>query len=624
MNSLGFEELGIEPQGAQGYPLSQIETIPSAVTEKLATLWIVDAGQLIAITGVRGGRSRLVEFLGIRREQVDSIINEAKKVVPSDLINALQKSPATTGRGLGGLKPTQEMLEQISPLPQLLPKELASLPPSVNLSGEMPPIRNQGSRNACVPFAFTALHEYWRQTQYNPQDFSEQHLYFECKQHDGEVDNSGTYMESAVTVLAGRGQCREYIWPYNSIGHGQMPLDAPTDGASFTLTIPALNSNNVDRIKAALHSRSVVAFMIPVYRSWYNSADTDRTGRITMPIGNETYFGYHAMCFIGYQDDTTAPGGGYFVLRNSWGVDWGRQCAYGAGNGTIPYQYIAEHAFGTYVSPNANERFRERPAFDLAAYRSYYPDLQAAFGADDNAYRRHWLEYGINEGRRSSPAFDVRYYLEAYPDLMNAFGPGNFRAALTHYIEYGLAEGRRSAPDFSVQAYVTRYRDLQAAFGQNWAAAANHWIEYGVNEGRVGGPFERGVLERPAFDLAAYRSYYPDLQAAFGADDMAYRRHWLEYGINEGRRSSPAFDVRYYLEAYPDLVNAFGSGNFRAALTHYIEYGLAEGRQSAPDFSVQAYVIRYPDLQAAFGQNWAAAANHWIEYGVSEGRIGGP
>jgi C1A family cysteine protease len=56
---------------------------------------------------------------------------------------------------------------------------------------------------------------------------------------------------------------------------------------------------------------------------------------------SEPVDGGHAMCLIGYQDDAGAPDGGYFILRNSWGQGWGAQCPFGAGNGTIPYQYIA-------------------------------------------------------------------------------------------------------------------------------------------------------------------------------------------------------------------------------------------------------------------------------------------
>ena len=35
--------------------------------------------------------------------------------------------------------------------------------------------------------------------------------------------------------------------------------------------------------------------------------------------------GGHAMCMVGYQDDADVPGGGYFLVRNSWGTAWARK-----------------------------------------------------------------------------------------------------------------------------------------------------------------------------------------------------------------------------------------------------------------------------------------------------------
>jgi hypothetical protein len=54
---------------------------------------------------------------------------------------------------------------------------------------------------------------------------------------------------------------------------------------------------------------------------------------------------------VGYQDSAASPGGGYFIVRNSWGTTgWGYQCPYGAGYGTIPYQYITNEAWEAYTA----------------------------------------------------------------------------------------------------------------------------------------------------------------------------------------------------------------------------------------------------------------------------------
>lgn len=51
--------------------------------------------------------------------------------------------------------------------------------------------------------------------------------------------------------------------------------------------------------------------------------------------------GGHALCFAGYVDDASYPGGGYFLARNSWGTEWAPESPDGAGYARIPYAYMA-------------------------------------------------------------------------------------------------------------------------------------------------------------------------------------------------------------------------------------------------------------------------------------------
>lgn len=44
--------------------------------------------------------------------------------------------------------------------------------------------------------------------------------------------------------------------------------------------------------------------------------------------------GGHAMLLVGYEDDESVPGGGYFIVRNSWGENWGN-----GGYAKMPYAY---------------------------------------------------------------------------------------------------------------------------------------------------------------------------------------------------------------------------------------------------------------------------------------------
>jgi len=84
------------------------------------------------------------------------------------------------------------------------------------------------------------------------------------------------------------------------------------------------------------------------------------------------------------------------------------------------------------------------------------------------------------------------------------------------------------------------------------------------------------------FNAVFYLNQYPDLQAACGNDTYKAITHWLDFGIDEGRRSSRAFDVSFYLSQYPDLQAAFGAKNYTAAFDHWLLYGMKEGRRGAP------------------------------------------
>jgi C1A family cysteine protease len=94
-----------------------------------------------------------------------------------------------------------------------------------------------------------------------------------------------------------------------------------------------------------------IGLSIPVYNSWYQSAATRQTGRITMRIGNEAAIGGHAVLLVGYVDTPASPGGGYFIVRNSWGTaSFGSANPFGAGYGTIPYQYITNDAWEAFTA----------------------------------------------------------------------------------------------------------------------------------------------------------------------------------------------------------------------------------------------------------------------------------
>jgi C1A family cysteine protease len=349
----------------RGHPIKPSEDVAGTaatrrlgrVEAKLAERGIVDAEQLLGATAVEGVRAELVSLLGVDDNEMGRILEAAEQSIPAPLVPTLQ-TPAPADLELGVLEPTPEMLYAAIAIPPIAAP--AELPPNINWVRFMPPIRDQSGRGTCVAFTLTAVHEFFNRLQGNPQDFSAQHLYYETKLVDGQPNACGTWQVRAAQVLQRIGQCRDSVWTYNPNPPCNQPGPAPgqaqLDAARYKLTIQALNPRQVIGIKAALASGSVATLSIPVYNSWYKSQETRRSGRITMKIGNEASVGGHAVCLVGYQDEPTAPGGGYFIVRNSWGPSWASQSPYGAGYGTIPYQYVTDDNWESYtISSNRKE-----------------------------------------------------------------------------------------------------------------------------------------------------------------------------------------------------------------------------------------------------------------------------
>ena len=127
------------------------------------------------------------------------------------------------------------------------------------------------------------------------------------------------------------------------------------------------------------------------------------------------------------------------------------------------------------------------------------------------------------------------------------------------------------------------------------------------------------LINEFVFDPQFYASKYSDLRNAFGKDENELRKHYLNYGINEGRQGSIVFDVSFYRNAYRDLQNAFGGDN-KKYVSHFIQNGINEGRRASYEFDPHFYRNKYSDLRNAFGGNWKDYYRHYLKHGRNERR----
>jgi hypothetical protein len=218
--------------------------------------------------------------------------------------------------------------------------------PTVSLIDQwMEPIRDQADRGTCTAFSGIACLEYHQHRfgGHHNTDLSEQFAYWNMVEKTGDHN-----LVAMFDCLLLDGSCRERIWPYygTEIPDNDSQDPPPPDAVDLAQAyrprvVRQLPPRSVDIVKQTLAASIVVAIGIPVYASWYESDVVRKYGNITVPFGGEVAERVgHAVALVGYEDNAQYAGGGYFIVRNSWGDNWGTHSVFGPGYGTIPYRYI--------------------------------------------------------------------------------------------------------------------------------------------------------------------------------------------------------------------------------------------------------------------------------------------
>ncbi len=332
-------------------PLETISGFDEDIRKKLAEYWITSAEEFV--TAARSsnrqhgnGLQALVQVLGREKAQIEALLQAADVAIPPHFAFAPETELEV---GTGAIFTGMEVVEEppafdVSPPP---------LPPEINLAGALPPPLNQGKRNTCVPFTLVAMYQH---ASGDSTDLSEQFIYWACKEKDGVRGDVGTRPDLAMRVLVEQGVCIEVDWPYNDVpdnnnaGQGPPPEQAVERALQRRITgFTALAAKDVRRIQAALAQGQMVLFGLPINEHWTSTYQSRALGRVRRPFPGEATLGGHAMCAVGYRDDPQVPGGGYFIVRNSWGTDWGKDNPDGPGYAHVPYRLVFEDNLAAFV-----------------------------------------------------------------------------------------------------------------------------------------------------------------------------------------------------------------------------------------------------------------------------------
>jgi hypothetical protein len=264
-----------------------------------------------------------------------------------------------------------------SPQERLLPKQV-DLTPQFKERGLT--VRTQFGRPSCGTFAITALAEF-ESSRGRPGPapaLSEEFLWWGCDQAAGLKKDHSVLFQRVVNGLNTFGICTEELMPYarkQDFPH-KPSAAALKDAASRAerwrviwirhwAVTRAVNGEEFRALKQALAAGHPVAGGLRWPKS---SAGDDRI--LQVPPADQVEDG-HSIAFVGYQDDPSQPGGGFFRFRNSWGPRWGQE-----GYGILSYAYLRAYLndalwleFGPPHSEMPQERFQASALPIRARYR---------------------------------------------------------------------------------------------------------------------------------------------------------------------------------------------------------------------------------------------------------------
>ncbi|HEY9854819.1 MAG TPA: C1 family peptidase [Stenomitos sp.] len=224
-----------------------------------------------------------------------------------------------------------------------------TLPAKADLRSYFASVRNQGQLGSCAAFATTSVMEATLKIK-GKKPSKLDHLaplffYYatrQAMQDSGRMAkatkrDTGSFMDLAARTAVKIGAPSEDLVPYRDgkTGLAYDPTDAEYAAAKDFHMLSTKRVSTVKGMKSALAAKHPIIIGVPLYQSFMTKA-LAQSGQMTLPQKGEQIVGGHAMAVVGYDDAKES-----FLIRNSWGSDWGQ-----GGYFYMPYDYFQPSYIG--------------------------------------------------------------------------------------------------------------------------------------------------------------------------------------------------------------------------------------------------------------------------------------
>jgi C1A family cysteine protease len=221
---------------------------------------------------------------------------------------------------LGLIKQAMTGEEQVLSSEELFTAVPTSLDWRSNGGNFVTPVRNQGNCGSCWALSTTAALESYILIKDNRPVWGNnraEQILLSCS---GAGSCDGGDPSSAASYIGSTGLPPESYFRYEASDAPCTNANAGWENRTYKIaswSYVSTDTTSVDAIKSALYTYGPLSTTMDVYADFFYY----KSGVYEYTFGSHK--GRHAILIVGYADDPTAGGGGYFIVKNSWGTGWG-------------------------------------------------------------------------------------------------------------------------------------------------------------------------------------------------------------------------------------------------------------------------------------------------------------